>query len=167
MLHPFPGLETIGFAMNILANLLAQPRTFAGKGLAWHREDFSGLLEFKPLLSRSALLIYYSATSADGRRLHSEATLLGRAEDNEFCLWPVVEELPFIAAHPLASNVRSEDGCRIAVFATTPRAAADRFQGEITIELDPRGMLVYSHAWGLAGAPLEHRLSCTLSPSES
>lgn len=152
--------------MNILANLLAQPRTFAGPGVAWHREPFAGLLEFQPLLGRTALLIYYSATRADGLRLHSEATLLGRTEDHEFCLWPVFEELPFVAAHPLESNVRSEDGCKIAVFSTVPRTARDRFRGEITLELDPRGLLVYSHAWGLPGEAFEQRLSCTLSPSE-
>jgi len=55
------------------------------------------------------LMLHFTAIGTDGRHLHKEATLLATAPDGRLCLWPVMEELPFVLPHPQASNALDAD----------------------------------------------------------
>lgn len=153
--------------MNVLTTLLRLPSVLTGAGTNHERESFIGHMELHPLVGNRGVLIHYVATRTDGKHLHREATLLSKDERNGYCLWPVMEEVPMVLAHPLLSDTRDEDGRVVLVFANAPRTEAAVFREEITLELNPSGPLVYSHAWGLPGGLFEARSTCALLPSEA
>jgi hypothetical protein len=149
--------------MNLLVALLAQARTFSGKGINHEGEGFQGYLELQPLVNASAVMLHYSATRSDGKHLHQEATLLAAGPDGALCLWPVMEELPFVLAHrAIDSSLDEDDGTLAVVFASGPRDAAHGFREEITIALRPGGELRITHSWGMPGGAFAERSSCTL-----
>ncbi|STQ91549.1 hypothetical protein [Iodobacter fluviatilis] len=152
--------------MNMLTALLAQPRKFTGHGTNHEGEDFIGHIEIKTLPSPVALMLYYSACGADGQQFHSEATLLGNTAEGKLCLWPVMEELPFVLPHTESSSAVMTDGEFIAIFSSGPRDRTEIFREEITIKLQPDGGISYAHSWGMPGGTFEARSSCVLFPSE-
>jgi hypothetical protein len=151
--------------MSILQLLLSQPRLFVGSGMNHEAESFTGRLELQPLVSGNAVMLHYTATSVSGEHLHKEATLLGTNSDGVLCLWPVMEELPFVLPHPLLRSTLRENGTLEVVFANAPRSAMGIFREEITIALAPNQTITYAHAWGMPDQPFEERSSCELVPS--
>lgn len=152
--------------MNLIAALLSRPPKYLGQGTNHEGEAFVGRLEIQSLVNGSSLLLHYTATRTDGKHLHKEAALLGTSHDSELCLWPVMEELPFVLPHPEVSNTRNEDGTLVVVFASGPREVTDSFREEITIEVRSNGELRYAHSWGMPGGAFEARSSCFLSPAD-
>lgn len=149
--------------MNLLAALLAQASTFSGHGSNHEGEDFVGRLELQPLVNASALMLHYTATRTDGKQLHQEATLLAAAPDGALCLWPVMEELPFVLPHrAVDSSLDEVDGTLAVVFASGATDMVNTFREEITIALKPGGELRIAHSWGLPGGVFAQRSSCTL-----
>ena len=153
--------------MNVLITLLRLPGVLTGTGTNHEGEDFIGYMELHPLVGNRGIQIHYVATRVDGKHLHREATLLSKNDNNEYCLWPIMEELPNVQAHPLLSDTRTDDGRVVLVFANASRENVAVFREEITLELNPNGPLVYSHSWGLPGGPFQRRSRCELSPSEA
>lgn len=151
-------------ANDLLEALCARIGSFTGEGTNHEGERFIGRLEIESLPGGYALLIRYLATRDDGLHLHREATLLGRLADTSLCLWPVMEELPFVAPHPLLHSTVRADDTRVAVFASGAREATAVFREEITIEISALGVLTYSHAWGLPAGTFAARSRCVLRP---
>ena len=117
--------------MNLLAALLAQASSFSGQGTNYEGEHFVGRLELQPLVNASALMLHYPATRTDGKPLHKEATLLAAAPDGALCLWPVMEELPFVLPHrAIDSSLDEEDGTLAVVFASGSRDMVHAFREE-------------------------------------
>ncbi len=149
--------------MNLLAALLAQANSFSGHGTNHEGEHFAGRLTMEPLVNASALMLHYTATRTDGKHLHKEATLLAVAADGALCLWPVMEELPFVLPHrAIDSSLDEEDRTLAVVFASGPRDMEHTFREEITIALKPGGELRMIHSWGLPGEVFAERSTCTL-----
>ncbi len=149
--------------MNLLAALLSHPTTFSGRGSNHEGENFVGRLELQPLVNASALMLHYTATRTDGKHLHTEATLLAAAPDGALCLWPVMEELPYVLPHrAIDSSLDEADGSLAVVFASGSRDMANRFRAEITIALKPGGELRLTHSWGMPGGAFAERSTCTL-----
>ncbi len=151
--------------MNLLTALLSQPTQFSGHGTNHEGEDFVGRLEIQPLVNASALMLHYTATRNDGKHLHEEATLLAAGPDGELCLWPVMEELPFVLPHRAihtAGETEVEDGVLGVVFASGPRDLVSTFREEITIALKRDGELRIAHSWGMPGGVFSHRSHCSL-----
>ncbi len=149
--------------MNLLAALLAQASSFSGHGTNHEGEHFAGRLELVPLVNASALMLHYTATRTDGKHLHQEATLLAATPDGALCLWPVMEELPFVLPHrAIDSSLDEEDGTLAVVFSSGPRDMAHMFREEITVALKPGGELRITHSWGMPGGAFAARSSCTL-----
>nr|WP_295778149.1 hypothetical protein [Rhodoferax sp.] len=149
--------------MNLLKALLAQAPVFVGNGSNHEGESFAGRLEMQALVNGSALVLHYTATRADGRHLHKEATLLAAAQDGALCLWPVMEELPFVLPHrAIDSTHDEEDGTLAVLFASGPRDAMNTFREEITISLNPGGELRIAHSRGMPGGAFVERSHCTL-----
>jgi len=149
--------------MNLLAALLAQASRFSGQGTNHEGERFTGRLGLQPLVNASALMLHYTATRTDGKQLHQEATLLAAAPDGALCLWPVMEELPFVLPHrAIDSSLDEEDGTLAVVFASGSRNMVDMFREEITIAIKPGGELRITHSWGLPGGTFAERSRCTL-----
>lgn len=151
--------------MNLLTALLSQPTKFSGHGTNHEGEDFVGRLEMQPLVNASALMLHYTATRNDGKHLHEEATLLAAGPDGELCLWPIMEELPFVMPHRAVHNTddTAAEGCVLAVvFASGPRDMVTTFREEISIALNPDGELRIAHSWGIPGGTFAQRSHCTL-----
>ena len=148
--------------MNFIDALRAVPSPLRGSGVNHEGEHFSGRLVLRSLVGGSAVLLHYTATRSDGQHLHEEVTLLGVNADQVLCLWPVMEEIPFVLPHPLLSQETRPDGSLRGVFASGPRDAAATFREEITIEIRRDGALVLAHAWGLPDGGFEDRSSCVL-----
>lgn len=149
--------------MNLLTALLSQPTAFCGPGTNHEGEDFVGRLDMQPLVNASALMLHYTATRTDGKHLHRESTLLAAGPDGVLCLWPVMEELPFVLPHRAVSSTHDEsNGAPTTVFASGPRDLVDTFREEITIALTPDGDLHIAHSWGMPGGAFAERSSCTL-----
>lgn len=153
--------------MDVLRTLLKLPQRFAGSGLNHAGERFAGALTLQPLVNQTALILHYTATLADGRRVHTEATLLGKNIEGKLCLWPVMEELPFVLPHAVISALPQGAGAFEVTFASGPREAMGEFREEITIALRPGGSLTYAHSWGLPNGIFEERSSCEMLPSET
>lgn len=153
--------------MNVLHALLQLPARFSGHGLNHEGETFAGVLTLVPLVNATALMLHYTATVAGGRRVHTEATLLGTNTEGKLCLWPVMEELPFILPHAMiAASPKGADGFE-ARFASGPREALGQFREEITIALGPGRALTYAHSWGLPNGSFEDRSSCEMHPGDT
>lgn len=150
---------------NLLEALLTQPRRWAGRGINHAGDSFSAVLQLQPLVGGKALLLDYVVTGDNGMHFHAEATLLGHDAAGTLCLWPVMEELPGVLAHPQIAGELSASGAISATFASGPRSARDAFREEITLVLQPGGGLELRHAWGLPGGEFEDRSSCQLRPS--
>lgn len=127
-------------------------------------EPFTGRMQVTGLVSGKAAMLVYTATGAGGRHLHAESTLIGESPAGALCLWPVMEELPFVLPHPEVGRVSTGDGERF-IFASGPRDHADVFREEISIELKTDGTVVYAHAWGMPGGAFDDRSSCHLTQS--
>ena len=153
--------------MSLWDALPAQACVFSGPGVNHEGERFVGRLELQPLLNKGAYLIHYTATRDDGVHLHQEATLLGRNETGALCLWPVMEELPFILPHVEIGATSSRSGEFVAIFSSGPREQTASFREEIRLEVWPDGRWVYAHAWGMPGESCEQRSSCALFPQAS
>jgi hypothetical protein len=153
--------------VDLLADLISAPRRFAGRGVNHAGEHFTADLELRPLAGKAALMLHYVAIRADGLRVHSEDTLLGRDAADGLCLWPVMEELPNVLPHVLKNLTASAEGGKRAVFAFGRGEDTAAFREEITIELRPSGALVYAHAWGLPGGDFAPRSWCELHPATS
>ena len=150
-------------SMNLLKALLSQVPIFVGHGTNHEGEHFVGRLEMQALVNASALMLHYTATRTDGKHLHKEATLLAAGPDGALCLWPVMEELPFVLPHRAIDSAHDEEGGSLAVlFASGPRDMVNIFREEITIALKPGGELRIAHSWGLPGSAFAERSSCTL-----
>lgn len=151
--------------MNLLAILLSNSRGLAGPGVNHEGEAFRGVFEVQPLINNSAVMLHYTATRNDGVHLHKEATLLASNTDGKLCLWPVMEELPFVLPHVEVSDTRGSDGTLVVVFSSGPRENAEAFREEITIEIRPTGGLRYAHGWGMPGGEFAQRSSCDMVPA--
>ena len=151
--------------MNLIKALAARTSLFEGRGHSHDGEGFVGRLKVETLVDSKPLLFRYVATGDKGDVFHTEATLLGVAPDGNLCLWPAMDELPFVLPHPLVSCVAAHAGSLLAVFASGSRDAVDQFREEITVELKGNVELVYTHAWGMPGGAFEARSSCTLFAS--
>ncbi len=149
--------------MNLLAALLAQARNFSGHGTSHEGEHFAGRLVMALLVNASALMLHYTATRTDGKHLHREATLLAATPDGALCLWPVMEELPYVLPHrAIDSSHDDEDGTLAVVFASGSRNMVNTFRAEITIAIKPGGELRLTHSWGMPGEAFAERSSCTM-----
>jgi hypothetical protein len=148
--------------MNLLTILLSNSRGFVGQGVNHEGEAFRGVLEVQPLVNNSALMLHYTATRTDGMHLHKEAMLLASDTEGKLCLWPVMEELPFVLPHIEVSNTRDSDGTLVVVFSSGPRQDVEAFREEITIEIGPTGGLRYAHSWGMPGGEFAQRSSCDM-----
>ena len=153
--------------MNLLAALSNGPALFSGPGINHEGENFVGRLEILNLIGGKGLLLHYTATRSDGRLVHEESTLLSTNNEQDLCLWPVMEELPFVLPHPEFSRSTREDGTLVVVFASGPRSSSEIFREEIAIEASEDGSISYSHAWGMPGGSFEARSKCKLAPSEA
>ena len=151
--------------MNLIAALLSHGHKFAGLGTNHVSESFLGRLELLPLMNNSALMLHYTATRIDGKHLHREATLLAQSHNSGPCLWPVMEELPFVLPHPLIGSTVLPDGEVTATFASGPREMTAHFREEITVELKPGGKLTYKHSRGMPGGTFEARSSAAMLPA--
>jgi hypothetical protein len=151
--------------MDILQALMALPQSFAGPGINHEGEAFTGALAIQPLVGGRAVLLDYTATLADGRRAHTEATLLGRNADGKLCLWPVMGELPVVIPHVEIAAASPGSHVAAATFASGPREAVDAFREEIAIRLGHDGKLTYAHSWGLPQGDFAARSSCEMLPS--
>lgn len=152
--------------MNLLKALLAQSTTFAGTGTNHEGEQFVGRMEIQALVNANALMLHYTATRMDGKHLHREATLLAAGADGALCLWPVMEELPFVLPHRAIDSTHDEDdGAVGVVFASGPRDDANTFREEITIALKPGGELRIAHSWGMPGGAFSAQSQCTMRTS--
>ncbi|QEL54817.1 hypothetical protein [Chromobacterium paludis] len=150
--------------MPLLAALQSLPKQFCGEGINHEDQTFTGCLHWQSLPGQRALLLHYTASGTDGAILHQETTLLGYQPDGTLCLWPVMEELPFVLPHPAARFAESGHGVLEVVFASGPRSLGELFRQEITIRLESNGLLYYAHAWGLPKGSFEDRSHCRLSP---
>ena len=148
--------------MNLLATLTARAGAFTGRGTNHENQAFTARLTITPVMAGRALTLHYVATGIDGQHLHEEFTLLALAGDQRLCLWPVMDELPFVIPHVETGDASAPCAALRGVFATGRRDAADQFREEIGIECTTDGGLRYSHAWGLPGGAFEARSSCEL-----
>lgn len=151
--------------MNLLDALLRLPSRLAGAGRNHEGEQFIGEMRLRPLANRAAVLAVYRAVRVDGVRVHSEDTLIGRDEYGRLCLWPVMEELPFVLPHPAVVEEVDQSERVKCVFATGRRDEVAVFREEITVEVDGDRSLIYAHAWGIPGGPFEPRSRCALRPA--
>jgi hypothetical protein len=118
----------------------------------------------QPLVGGAAAMLHYTATRDDGTRVHAESTLLARASDGSLCLWPVMDELPYVLPHTLVSAASDDAAGEIVhVFATGARGDTAVFREEITVRLVRGGRLLYAHAWGLPGGEFADRSHCELA----
>lgn len=146
----------------LLSALVAQAGEYVGNGVNHEKEPFVGTLRVEPLVNGSAALLHYSAVGLDGSPLHSEATLLANAPSG-LCLWPVMQELPFVLPHAALDRAPSvPPGAVACAFASGPRERSAEFREELTIVLQADGVLVYAHAWGLPGGEFSERSSCAM-----
>ena len=148
--------------MNLLTTLAARAGVFTGRGVNHENEAFTARLTITPVMAGRALTLHYVASGIDGQHLHEEFTLLALAGDQRLCLWPVMDEFPFVMPHFETGAVQAPGADLRGVFATGPRDAADQFREEIGIECLADGGLRYSHAWGLPGGAFDARSSCEL-----
>jgi hypothetical protein len=151
--------------LNVIEALASLPCVLEGRGQNHEGQSFVGRLEVEALVGGKALMLHYVARSEHGEVLHTEATLLAMGQDGNLCLWPVMEELPFLLAHPQVRCVERQPGALLAVFASGPREDAEHFREEITVEVNANSELVYSHAWGMPGGSFAARSSCTFFPA--
>ena len=149
---------------DLLHTLASTARRLTGAGVNHAGEHFVGRLDLAPLVGGHAVLMHYHATRDDGEHLHREATLLGRLPDGRLCLWPVMEELPFVLAHPALPGAQRDDGTLEVVFASAARDAVTTFREEITLQLAPHGAITYAHAWGMPNEAFAARSHCVLTP---
>ncbi len=151
--------------MNLLEILRSGPSLFLGVGTNHEGESFSGRLEIQPLVNATALMLHYTATRNDGKHLHQESTLLASAPDGVLCLWPVMEELPFVLPHRAINQTDKAlagDDMLAIVFASGPRDMTSVFREEITIAVKSSGELHIAHSWGMPGGGFAQRSHCTL-----
>ena len=148
--------------MNLLTTLAARAGVFTGRGVNHKNEAFTARMTIAAVMAGRALNLHYVVTGIDGQHLHEEFTLLALAGDQRLCLWPVMDELPFIMPHLETGDANAPGAALRGVFATGRRDAADQFREEIEIECLADGGLRYSHAWGLPGGAFEARSSCEL-----
>ena len=148
--------------MDLLTTLAARAGAFTGRGTNHENQAFTARLTITPVMAGRALTLHYVATGIDGHHLHEEFTLLALAGDQRLCLWPVMNELPFVMPHIETGDANAPGAALRGVFATGRRDAADQFREEIGIECTTDGGLRYSHAWGLPGGAFEARSSCEL-----
>ena len=151
--------------MNLLGALLSRPRKYTGSGTNHEAEQFNGVLEVQPLVEQTAILLHYVAMRVDDLHLHRESTLVGLDAHGQPCLWPVMEELPLVLAHTQLTYTAPGADTHVWVFSSGPRDATESFREEITIELGPKGRLIYAHAWGMPGATFAQRSRCELLPA--
>ena len=148
--------------MNLLTTLAARAGVFTGRGVNHKNEAFTARMTIAAVMAGRALNLHYVVTGIDGQHLHEEFTLLALAGDQRLCLWPVMDELPFIMPHLETGDANAPGAALRGVFATGRRDAADQFREEIEIECLADGGLRYSHAWGLPGGAFEARSSCEI-----
>lgn len=149
--------------MSLIAGLLALRGPLQGPGVNHEGQDFVGRLDITPLVFGKAALLTYTATAAEAGHLHAESTLVADDPAGRPCLWPVMEELPFVLPHPQLASTQTNDGVRY-VFSSGPRDAVDMFREEIAITLMQDGSVIYAHAWGMPGGDFDERSSCHLHP---
>ena len=150
--------------MSLIPGLVALRSPLLGTGTNHEGEQFVGRMDVSSLVSGKAVMLTYTATGTDGAHLHAESTLIGESPNGALCLWPVMEELPFVLPHQEAGRVSTEHGVKF-IFASGPRDEVDAFREEISIELQKDGTVIYSHAWGMPGEAFDERSSCHLTPS--
>ena len=148
--------------MNLLTTLAARAGVFTGRGVNHKNEAFTARMTIAAVMAGRALNLHYVVTGIDGQHLHEEFTLLALAGDQRLCLWPVMDELPFIMPHLETGDANAPGAALRGVFATGRRDAADQFREEIEIECLADGGLRFSHVWGLPGGAFEARSSCEL-----
>lgn len=154
--------------MDLLEALAAAPtRSYAGPGINHEGEVFTGRLDVEWLVDMRAAMLHYTAVRVGGDprepALRREATLLARDPQCGLCLWPVMEELPFVLPHRQIDRTVEADGSLVLVFSTGPREAVEAFREEIVVALHPHGSLTYAHRWGMPGAGFGDRSSCRLA----
>lgn len=149
--------------MDLIDQLLSGPPMREGRGVNHEGQAFVGRMKIEPLVGRRAALLSYTATGLDGAHHHAEATLVGPDATGRPCLWPVMEELPVVLPHAATASHPVGQGWRF-TFATGPSSDRASFREEITIEIQPDGILVYAHAWGMPEGDFGDRSTCTLAP---
>ncbi|MEO2215637.1 hypothetical protein ABGV49_00985 [Chromobacterium vaccinii] len=150
--------------MPLLAALQSLPNQFCGEGINHEDQTFTGCLHWQALPGQRALLLHYTASGTDGEILHRETTLLGYLPDGTLCLWPVMDELPYVLAHPAIRQAEGGHGVLEVVFASGPRSLSEHFRQEITIRVEANGQVLYAQAWGEPNGSFEDRSHCRLSP---
>ncbi|UTH74081.1 hypothetical protein [Chromobacterium sp. IIBBL 290-4] len=152
--------------MDLPNALLTLPFPLRGSGINHEDQHFSGTLQLQ-ILPGANMILGYAAHGENSELYHQESTLLGCLPDGALCLWPAMDELPFILAHPVTRQRRPSTDLLIAEFASGPLDDTHRFRQQISIELDLNGRLRYAHAWGLPDGEFADRSYCdfTFTPT--
>jgi hypothetical protein len=150
--------------MTLISSLLALRSPLVGSGVNHESQSFVGRMEVAGLVLGKAAMLTYTATAADDGHLHAESTLLAEGPTGTPCLWPVMEELPFVLPHPQVESIKTDEGMKF-VFSSGPRDARETFREEIVITLKQDGSVIYAHSWGMPGGDFDERSSCLLHQS--
>ena len=145
--------------MTHLALFRHLPNFWQGTGINHENETFTATLKIEALVDSKAIKLDYVATRVDGKHLHRESGLLAIDHNGTLCLWPVMEELPFVLPHR-ALEVRVNFDVWSVTFATGEEGNAVSFQEEIAISKDSDGNLVYEHRWGMPGLRFGPKSAC-------
>ena len=149
--------------MTHLALFLNLPANWSGVGVNHENEAFTARLTIEVLVGGKAAKLDYIATRNDGKHLHCESGLISMDQNGTICLWPVMEELPFLIPHR-AADVRVDSDAWSVTFATGEEGIAVSFQEEIVIFKDSAGNLGYEHRWGMPGRKFGPKSACTFTP---
>lgn len=143
--------------------ILSAAGEYTGTGGNHAAESFTGDLALRALEGGSAALLHYVATRTDGKHLRAETTLIACDALGELCLWPAMEELPHLLVHRLLSRNDTPAGTTRFVFSSGQRDDRTSFREELVLEIQAgRGMVGYSHSWGLPGGEFDERSWCRL-----
>jgi hypothetical protein len=137
------------------------PKSWIGAGTNHENEAFTATLEIEHLIGRKAVKIDYVATRIDGKHLHRETGVLSSDHTGQLCLWPVMEELPFVLPHR-ANQVFQEGDDWSITFSTGEEGKSVSFQEEIVIRRTKDGKLGYEHGWGMPGRAFGPKSMCLL-----
>jgi hypothetical protein len=145
--------------MTDISCLTDLPKSWVGAGSNHDNEAFTATLEIEHLVGRKAVKIDYVATRIDGIHLHRETGLLSSDHTGKLCLWPVMEELPFVLPHR-AAQFHQEGSHWSITFATGDEGKSVSFQEEIVIFKTKDGKLGYEHRWGMPGRAFGPKSTC-------
>lgn len=138
------------------------PTSWVGAGTNHENEAFTASLNIESLVDGKAVKIDYVATGVDGKHLHRETGLLSSDHTGKLCLWPVMEELPFVLPHR-ATRIHQDGDSWSVTFSTGDEGKSVSFQEEIVIFKTKDGKLSYEHRWGMPGREFGPKSTCLFS----